>query len=322
MFPTKILLATDGSGEAGRAARVAATLSGRLGCELHVAYVEPLPSALAGPKYTFHGAGYWAWVRERAARDADEKLGEEAEKIRGMGGEVAEAHARVGRPDAEIVRLAEGIGAGLVVVGSRGLSPLRRALLGSVSGSVVRHAHCPVLVVRGERLAEKGYPPGRVVLALDGSREAADAGRVAAEISNATGSELHLVYVSAAESPYYPGPEMPEIGEGYLERLHERARDWVDDQAERLKAEGVIVEAAHLRLGTPDREIVRLGEELGAGLIALGSRGLGGVRRALVGSVSDSVVRHAHCPVLVVRGQDRQRAAVAQTTEELGKAPS
>jgi nucleotide-binding universal stress UspA family protein len=58
---------------------------------------------------------------------------------------------------------------------------------------------------------------------------------------------------------------------------------------------------AHLRLGHPDNEIVRLGEELGAGLIVMGSRGLGGVRRALMGSVSDSVVRHAHSSVLIVR---------------------
>ena len=58
---------------------------------------------------------------------------------------------------------------------------------------------------------------------------------------------------------------------------------------------------AHLGLGAPDREIVDLAEEIGAGLIVMGSRGLGGIRRALMGSVSDSVVRHAHCPVLVVR---------------------
>jgi hypothetical protein len=43
-------------------------------------------------------------------------------------------------------------------------------------------------------------------------------------------------------------------------------------------------------------EIVALAEEIGAGLIVMGSRGLGGIRRALMGSVSDSVVRHAHCP--------------------------
>ena len=55
-------------------------------------------------------------------------------------------------------------------------------------------------------------------------------------------------------------------------------------------------------------EIVALAEELGADLIVMGSRGLGGVRRALMGSVSDSVVRHAHCPVLVVR-QEKEQAA-------------
>ena len=54
-------------------------------------------------------------------------------------------------------------------------------------------------------------------------------------------------------------------------------------------------------MGRPDEEIVVLGEEIGAGLIATGSRGLGGMRRALMGSASDSIVRHAHCPVLVVR---------------------
>ena len=47
--------------------------------------------------------------------------------------------------------------------------------------------------------------------------------------------------------------------------------------------------------------IVHLADELSVGLIVMGSRGLGGLRRALMGSVSDSVVRHAHCPVMVVR---------------------
>ena len=62
---------------------------------------------------------------------------------------------------------------------------------------------------------------------------------------------------------------------------------------------------AHLRIGKPDEEIVSQAEELGAGLIVIGSRGLGGIRCALMGSVSDSVVRHAHCPVLVVREERR-----------------
>jgi nucleotide-binding universal stress UspA family protein len=60
----------------------------------------------------------------------------------------------------------------------------------------------------------------------------------------------------------------------------------------------------HLRTGQPDKEIVRLSEELGVGTIVIGSRGLGAVRRALMGGISESVVRHAHCPVFVVRGED------------------
>jgi nucleotide-binding universal stress UspA family protein len=76
----------------------------------------------------------------------------------------------------------------------------------------------------------------------------------------------------------------------------------LDAQVKRLQETGVDVAEAHLRTGEPERKIVALSEELRAGLIVMGSRGLGGVRQALMGSVSDSVVRHVHCPVLVVRG--------------------
>jgi nucleotide-binding universal stress UspA family protein len=81
----------------------------------------------------------------------------------------------------------------------------------------------------------------------------------------------------------------------------QQAQQFLDQQVDRVKQEGVSVAEAHLVRGRPDRELIHLSEEVGAGLIILGSRGLGGVRRALMGSVSDSVVRHAHCPVLIVR---------------------
>lgn len=320
MFPTKILLATDGSKEATGGARLAVALSGTLDSELHLAHVAPVPSALAWPESVYFSSDYWEEARDFARREAGEKLDEEARKIgEEMGGEVAEIHATAGRPDAEIVRMAEEIGAGLVVVGSRGFGLLRRTLLGSVSSSVARHAHCPVLVARSEGPGEGNSLPDRILLATDGSGEAAEATRAAAEISGATGSELHLVYVSLAESLYYPGPEVADIRADQLERVQERARAWIEDRAEHLRAEGVDVEATHLRLGQPDREIVRLAEALDAGLIVVGCRGLGGVRRVLLGSVSDSVVRHAHCSVLVVRGEGRLRATTGQATEQQGE---
>jgi nucleotide-binding universal stress UspA family protein len=79
-----------------------------------------------------------------------------------------------------------------------------------------------------------------------------------------------------------------------------RAREMLDAETERVRAAGGTVARAHMRMGKADREVVALAEEVGVGFIVVGSRGQGGVRRALMGSVSDFVVRHAHCPVLVV----------------------
>jgi len=85
------------------------------------------------------------------------------------------------------------------------------------------------------------------------------------------------------------------------EHLEREAQRLPDTQVEQVRAAGGSTAQTQLRVGRPDREIVDLAEEIGVGLIVMESRGLGGMRRALMGSVSDSVVRHAHCPVLVVR---------------------
>ncbi len=148
-FPKKILLATDGSEEATLATEAATELSKNTASEVHLAYVLPTPERLAYPHH------YPTEVREdifeQAKKDAGEFLEKQAEQIRSGGGSVTEAHVRTGRPDHEIVSLSDDLGVGLIVIGSRGLTGMRRALLGSVSDSVVRHAHCPVMVVRKER---------------------------------------------------------------------------------------------------------------------------------------------------------------------------
>jgi nucleotide-binding universal stress UspA family protein len=322
-FATKILLATDGSPEAERAARMAVALSNGLGSELHVVRVGGVPSAYYGYSEAEMFGREFQIVRAREEEYVRERLDEEAEKVRAMGGEVAGSHAGAGSADAEILRLAEELGAGLVILGSRGFGPLRRAVMGSVSSSVVRHAHGSVLVVRGDG-PEWKHLPGRILLAFDGSKEADAATQAAVEISNATGSVLHIVYGLNIE-PWlsYPGPVMPNTREENLEDLEEskrKAQAWIDRQAERIKAEGAKVEEAHLAFGKPDEAIVKLGEELEADLIVTGCRGLGGVRRALMGSVSDSVVRHAHCPVLVVRAGDRRQRAAERVASERGRA--
>ena len=92
----------------------------------------------------------------------------------------------------------------------------------------------------------------------------------------------------------------------FYEQIEEESKERLRKQSLRVKAAGGTVAGTHLRMGQVALEIVA--EELGADLIVMGCRGLGGVRRALMGSVSDSVVRHAHCPVLVVRPEKGQAA--------------
>ena len=149
IFPTKILLATDSSEEAELALSTAIDLANSTNSQLHVVTVGPWNP---DPSYASHEASLrwetYEQVSEAIGKEAQEILDNQVRKIEEGGGTVQEAHLRRGRKDEEIVRVAEEIGAGLIVMGSRGLGGMRRALMGSVSDSVLRHAHCPVLVVR------------------------------------------------------------------------------------------------------------------------------------------------------------------------------
>jgi nucleotide-binding universal stress UspA family protein len=155
--------------------------------------------------------------------------------------------------------------------------------------------------------------PTKILLATDGSREAELAATTAADLAQKTDSELHVVHVFGIV-PWYPiYPEATTPGEWVAqeenpmleEDLHrtseQRARVMLDTEVEKARSAGGTVAQAYLREGGVAAEIVALAEELGAGLIVMGSRGRGGIGRALMGSVSDAVLRHAHCPVLVVR---------------------
>jgi nucleotide-binding universal stress UspA family protein len=294
IFPTKIILAADGSREAELAANSALGLAQQTGSELHVVHVLALPIDTQDP------SSFEPEVRRQLEKRTRGRLEELVGGIEAHGGEVAGSHIRVGRPDAEIIDQAEEIGAGLIVMGSRGVGPIRRALMGSVSDSVVRHAHCPVMVVRREPVVF----PIQILLATDGSEEANLASSTAADLARSTGSDLHVVYTEPANYVY----EMAEWEasradmRGELRRAAEEMADSrLQEQVQSIGEAGGEIAGVHARVGFPDAEIVGLAGRLGAGLIVMGSRGHGPLKRALMGSVSDSVVRHASCPILVVR---------------------
>ena len=138
--------------------------------------------------------------------------------------------------------------------------------------------------------------PTTILLATDGSPDAALSLETAVDLANTTNSELHVV--TAARG--YPAYDIRI--EEVAEQLRQEAQEVLDEQVRRVEEVGGTVQEAHVRVGERrSDEIVKVAEEIRAGLIVMGSRGLGGVRRTLMGSVSDAVVRHAHCPVLIVR---------------------
>jgi len=146
----------------------------------------------------------------------------------------------------------------------------------------------------------------KILLATEGSQDAELAATTAVNLAKITGSELHVVTVA----PGYPSFDVrvPEV----VEELQRQAQNVLDEQLEKIEQAGEKVAQTHLRMAgehpgverhLPD-EIVEAAEEVGADLIVMGSRGRGGVRRALIGRVSSSVVPHAHCPVMLVRQEE------------------
>lgn len=163
-YPTKVLLATDGSEDSARAVEVAVALSGKTGAKLHVVHVGQAPSSSTGT--TVHSPSLPTEPYESVVKRARKLLEGDVERVQRAGGNVAGSHLRIGTPASEVVGLSEELGADLLVVGSgrpravrRAVSgTMRRAALGSVSDYTVRSARCPVLVVHGDGLPKAAGP--------------------------------------------------------------------------------------------------------------------------------------------------------------------
>jgi nucleotide-binding universal stress UspA family protein len=156
-----------------------------------------------------------------------------------------------------------------------------------------------------ERTEEMSTFPTKILLATDASKDATKAAQIASDLANVSGSELHVLHIGNMKDFHVaPGaeqsfsPRTAPLGE-----VREKAEKRLDEAVKQVEQAGGTVTQSHLRIGAPDEEILKFCDEQGGfGLIIMGSRGLGPIKRRLMGSVSESVVRHAHCPVLVARG--------------------
>ena len=172
----------------------------------------------------------------------------------------------------------------LLVVGTRGRSPLAGAVLGSVSRACAHAAPCPVVVVR-----ETTAPRGPVLAGVDGSEHARRALRVAAEESRLRGVPLHAVHAVFWDplGEEFPAPTLDELASWGRHLL-----------AGELERTGVEAEPVVLP-GHPADALIRASAE--ASLLVVGSRGRDPLAGLLLGSTSDRCATHAQCPTLIVR---------------------
>lgn len=210
-----------------------------------------------------------------------------------------EAAARAGLPlkkmlergevHERLVDVADGVEAGLIVVGDARRGPMERVLLGRNVTRIIGYSLCDVLVVPEGTALDFA----KVVTAVDGSSQSLAAAGRAIGLCAARGGSLDVL--SVVDVPVDRG----RIG-GIYENLKRRALQAMSAVVTAAKARGVSALATLLE-GPPHRAIAGFADEIGAGCLVLGANGRSGLHRLLLGSVVERVLALAACPVLVVK---------------------
>lgn len=218
---------------------------------------------------------------------------------RGLG---TSTHVVADQPRSGIVEYAQLWGADLIVVGSHGQSAITRFLMGSVAQAVVRHAPCSVEVVR-TTIYDKPVDARamKILLATDGSVYSVAAARSLTERPWPGGSTVKVISVAEVITPAIePGYLDPVLIDSVREEATRHAREAVAAAEKTIREAGLEVSGA-VFTGFAKEAIVDEAKQWGADLVVVGSHGLRGIKRLLIGSVAETVAVHAPCSVEVIR---------------------
>lgn len=294
----KLICAVDLSPTSENALRVASQVARETGAQLVVAYVWCLPASAFAFDAPIPDDAF-----ERTRRKDEQALQDACERARALGAPDVTPMMLEGVPWERIVQVAKDDPAiDLIVLGTHGRSGLSRWLLGSVAEQVIRHAPCSILVARD---ASDLRPFRHVLCPIDFSDDARRALREASALVAPDG-RVTLLHVT---EPAFGAGDLPMVDDEQRV-IEQRATHELARWAEELQRTVPAKIATEVRVGGPAGQILRiLPSEPPVDLLVMGSHGRTGIRRALVGSVAERVLRHATCPVLVVRGREHSDAA-------------
>ncbi|HVU89017.1 MAG TPA: universal stress protein [Pirellulales bacterium] len=298
----KVLVGVDGSAGGFAAVRLAGRVIDPARDQIALYYTPPqIHSRDAGPEICERARTALAEAIFAEARaDLPDGLADGAETILGTQ-----------NPREGLLAAAEESRAGLIVVGARGAGRIEKLVLGSVSGSLVRQAHVPVLVVRPSE-ASPAQAPLRVLLAFDGSPDGHRAVRFAASLHWPT--DTSVVAAGVIESllagavPTWleekaRSADAEAMAQAWV-REHEADREHKNEELHQLcqALPGVFASAKCLVAeGHPAEQILRLITAERINIVVVGAHGMGAAERLLIGSTAEKVLSMAPCSVLVVR---------------------
>jgi nucleotide-binding universal stress UspA family protein len=292
----QILVATDFSEVSKQALPYAAALAKQLDASVTVVHVVPTPppAELSHIPLVLEEKRLVAEARSALARFREKEL------PRDLKGDTL---VLAGSPYAKVCEAAKTLSADLIITATHGHTGLKHFLLGSTAERIVRHAPCPVLAVR-EPWMEIKFPSEpalnfkKILVPIDFSDASRKALPYAASLVRQFGGVAILLHV--IEPPPYP-----EFGYAHVPIKEAKRKRAAKEQLERLRHEAPLNAASgttvDIRHGNAYHEIVSAAADEKADLIILSTHGRTGLAHTLLGSTAEKVVRHASCPVLVVR---------------------
>lgn len=284
----KILLAVDRSDHSYEAARALKYL--RRPDELILLHVVDAPRPIYPMMVPEVAHELYAQL-ERSMKEDGEQLLTRIHSLLSLHSGPVTTQLSSGSPSEMIVATAEACHADLIVMGARGLGPVKERLLGSVSHRVLSVAPCAKLILQSSLRDLK-----QILLPLEGQSDAEAALKFLRKQPFHEPVNINVLAVLPPTRPPWP------IDDSTAEKLEAQAlrhaRDFVDGIATELRTIGYTTRSVSV-LGTPVTMILHEAEKLGVDLIMVGSRARQGITRFVLGSVSHAVLHRASCPVLV-----------------------
>jgi nucleotide-binding universal stress UspA family protein len=306
-----LLIPLDGSAFAEHALPMALSIARRLGAALQVVMVH-VPIDFHGEDFQFDATVY------NTMRELDRAYLDNVVQRLSTVADNSPSSALLDGPVASAIsRQATESGVDLLIMTTHGRGPLARFWLGSVADALVRQTTIPILLVRPQPAAAdltQGHVFKRVQIPLDGSELAEQILEPTLALAAAMQAEITLLRVVVPQTPLSYDPASTKVSglrPSLLKQLQEldrqewtQAEEYLERVSEELRAQSLIVQTRVVSQVQPAAAILEDAATHGADLIALATHGRGGLKRLLLGSVADKVLRGATTPVLVYRAVD------------------